>query len=228
MKELLEKIVSYLPVYVPDFVRLVSGPKSFVAERNKKNEGGLVRAFTFLGVSLAIFFILQWGFVAPGKASSTDAAIHGILYVLFVVGFSGILRLSWKIVGGKARYDRFLITTSYYVGVCLIGMAIATLCSIAILRLFYPDSNTWFVSVVAAKNPWAVQMPDPRILKGILASFLAFLVVAASTFVWGLVAWGAYRELNQLPRSRSCAALFLTVLFSSPVVGVLFIVLLEI
>jgi len=228
MRDSLEKIVSYLPVYIPDLVQIVSGPKQFVAERNRENKADIVKAFTFFGVSLSIFFILQSGFNVPGKDFWTNAAIHGILYLLFVVLFSAVLRLSWKIVGGKADYQRFLITSSYYMGVLLMGMATATLCFIAILRLFYPDSNAWLAKFVADPNLRRAYNPDPRISRGILVAFTAFLAVAISTFVWGFVGWGAYRELNQLSRSRSCMALFLTILFSLPVAAVLFMLMLEI
>jgi protein-S-isoprenylcysteine O-methyltransferase Ste14 len=122
VKDALEKILSYLAVYIPDLVRLVSGPKAFVAKRNKETERNLAKAFTFLVLSLAIFFVLQWGFVIPGRENSTDALVHGIMYVFFVLVFSAILRLSWRIVGGKADYQRFAITTAYYVGICLVPL----------------------------------------------------------------------------------------------------------
>jgi hypothetical protein len=219
MKDLLEKILSYLPVYIPDLVRIVSGPKRFVAERNKGSEEDLIKAFTFLGVSLAIFFILQAG--VPAKDFLTDTAIHGILYLLFVVVFSGILRLSWRIVGGRAEYESFLITSSYYVGVLSIGFAGGALCFIGILRLLYPVSYSWFVKFIAAPSLWKAY--DPRFSRSILVAFVGFLTLGVPTSVWAFIGWGAYRELNQLPRSRSCAALFLTTLFSLPVVAGLFI-----
>jgi hypothetical protein len=223
MKDLLEKILSYLPVYIPDLVRLVSSPKHFVAEHNKGNEGELIKAFTFFGVSLSIFFILQADVTVRGRGFVTDAAIHGTLYLLFVVIFSAILRFSWKIVGGKAEYEGFLITSSYYVGVLLVGTAIATLGFTGILRLVYPDAYTWFIQYLVAPSLWSAYNLDPRVSGGILVAFMGFLSVEVLTLGWGLVGWGAYRELNQLPRSRSCAALFLTILFSVPLAAGLFI-----
>src|SRR6516162_1516809 len=102
MKDLLEKILSYLPVYIPDLIHIVSRPKHFVAERNKGNEGDLIKAFTFLGVSLAIFFILQAPVTTLGRSLLNDTASRGILYLLSIVVFSAVLLLSWRIVGGKA------------------------------------------------------------------------------------------------------------------------------
>lgn len=218
MKELLDKILAYLPVYIPDLVRIISGPKRFVAERNRENEGDLIKAFTFLGASMAIFFILQAPVSTSGQAFLTETASRGILYLLFIVVFSAVLRLSWRIVGGKANYQRFLLTSSYYGGVILIGLAIATLCSIGILRAFYPESNAVFVKFVATGNIRAVSDADLEVLRGIAVAFIAFLAVTLPTVVWGLVGWGAYRELNQLPQSRSCVAFFLTIFFSLPVI----------
>jgi hypothetical protein len=219
MKDLLEKILSYLPVYIPDLIHIVSRPKHFVAERNKGNEGDLIKAFTFLGVSLAIFFILQAPVTTLGRSLLNDTASRGILYLLSIVVFSAVLLLSWRIVGGKATYQGYLLTSSYYGGVIAIGLAIATLSSVGILRAFYPESKALFDKFVATGNISLVYNAESTVLRGIVVSFLLFLVVAVPSFVWGLIGWGAYRELNQLPRSRSCAALFLSILFYLPIIA---------
>ena len=221
MKDLLEKILSYLPAYIPDLVSIFSGPKRFVSERNKGNEGDLIKAFTFLGVSMSIFFILQAPFHMVGREFLSDAGAHGILYLLFIVVFSAIVWLSWRIVGGKAPYQSFLITCSYYMGVLSVGFAAGALCFIGILRTFYPESYSWFVKFLAAPSLWNAY--DPRFSGGILVASAGFLTLAVPTLVWGFIGWGAYRELNQLPRFRSGAALFLTILFSLPVACLLLI-----
>jgi len=218
MKDLLEKILSYLPVYIPDLMRLLGGPKKFVAERNKGSEGDVAKAFAFLGVSLSIFFILQGSLVAA-NVFLTNAIVYGVLYLLFVGIFSGIIQLCWKIVGGKAMYQRFLVISSYYVGVFSLGLAVGSLFFIGILRLFSPDAYAWFVKFIAAPSLQNAYNPDP----GIAVAFMAFLFVAFLTLVWEFIGWGAYRELNQLSRFRSCAALFLTVLFSVPAAAALYI-----
>jgi len=222
MKEVLEKILLYLPVYIPDLVRIISGPKRFVAEHIKR-KGELVKAFTFFGVSLSIFFLLQADITVGGRDFKTDFAIHGILHLLSAAIFTVILRISWKIVGGKADYQGFLIATLYYVGVLFVGIAIAALCFTGILRMFYPDSYTWFIQYLKAPNIPSANNADPRILQGILVAFMGFLTVALLTLGWGFVGWGAYREMNKLSRSHSCAALILTILIFLPVSAGLFI-----
>jgi len=222
MKDLLEKILAYLPGYILDLARILSGPKQFVAERNKGDEGDLVKAFTFLGVSLSIFFILQGGFVAVQKFL-TNAIMDGILYLLFIAIFSAIIQLCWKIVGGKAEYQRFLITSSYYVGVLSIGFALGSLFFIGILRMLFPDAYTWFVKFIQAPSVPAALNQDPSVSIGILLAFITFVAVMFLTFVWALIGWGAYRELNQLSRPRSFMALLLTILLSSPVAAALYV-----
>src|SRR5215831_1885340 len=140
MKDLLEKIVSYLPVYIPDLIRLVSSPKSFVAERNTGSEGDLTRPFTFLGVSRGISFILQAGVPAKNFFYRLCSPRNSVSF--FVVVFSAILRLSWKIVGGKAEYKSYLTTSSYYFGAVWIGFAAGALCFVNILRMLYIPSLT--------------------------------------------------------------------------------------
>ena len=69
MKEVLEKILAYLPVYIPDLTQLVSGPKHFVAERNRGQEGDAMKAFTFLGISMAIFLLCRRFLWFPVRSS---------------------------------------------------------------------------------------------------------------------------------------------------------------
>jgi hypothetical protein len=220
MKDLLEKIISYLPIYIPDLVRIVSGPKRFVAQRNKGAEGDLIKAFTFLGISMSIFFILQAPLAVTGKEFVTDTASHGILYLLFVVVLSAILCASWRIVGGKAGYQQLLITASYYAGAMSIGLAIASLCFVGVLRMLYPESHALLLRFAATGNLREVFDAEPSILKGFLVASFVFLTVTVPTLVWGFIGWGAYRELNQLRRSHSGAALFLTIIFSLPLIAI--------
>jgi len=224
MKDLLEKILSYLPVYIPDLVRIVSGPKRFVAERNKGSEGDLIKAFTFLGISMSIFFILQAPLAATGRDFFTDTASHGIQYLFFIVAFSAVLRLSWNIVGGKANYQRYLLTSCYYAGATSIGLAIAGLCFIGVLRVFYRESYALFVKAVTTVDPLGVSRAEPKVLRGIVVAFIVFLIVSVPTLVWGIIGWGAYREFDQLSRPRSGLALFLTILFSLPLVVAEFVI----
>ena len=155
--------------------------------------------------------------MVSGKEFLSETGGHGLLYLFYVVAFSAIVRLSWRIVSGKADYQRILVTSSYYAGIVAIGLALAILCSIGI---FYPESYALFVRFVATSNPREVSAAEPRVLRGILVAFAVFAVVTLPTFVWGLIGWGAYRELNQLPRSHSCAALLLTIILSLPIVAV--------
>jgi len=50
MKELLEKILTYLPRYLMEFGSLVSGPKRFMAQKNTTEEDTFVQSLIFLGL----------------------------------------------------------------------------------------------------------------------------------------------------------------------------------
>lgn len=64
---------------------------------------------------------------------------------------------------------------------------------------------------------------DPNVSVGLGLAFMVFLTAMLLTFAWGFIGWGAYREMNQLSRFRSCAALFLTILFSAPIAAALYV-----
>jgi hypothetical protein len=220
MKDLLEKILAYLPGYIPDIVGIVSNPRRFIARRNQGSERNLIKAITFLGISISISAILQAPIAISGKDFATDAASHAILYILFVIIFSAILRFSWRIVGGKADYYQFLITSSYYAGVITIGLAIAALCFIGVLKVFYHESYIFFMKIAETSNFHDVIVTKPDILWGILIASLVFLTLILPALMWGFIGWRVFCQLNQLSRFRSYIALFLTFVFSLLVIGI--------
>src|SRR5438876_5918373 len=138
MKDLLEKILAYLPSYIGDLVQLVIRPKRFIAERNTGQEGDLLKALTFLGISLSIGFILQAPLL-PEKNFWTDAGSNGIAFLLATTIFSGVLSISWRIVGAKLDFQRILITLSYYAAAIALGLVVMSLCQLGILRIFDPQ-----------------------------------------------------------------------------------------
>lgn len=54
MKELLDRILNYLPAYLSDFVAIFLGPKTFVAAKKLDSKEEWQNALVFLGISTAI------------------------------------------------------------------------------------------------------------------------------------------------------------------------------
>ena len=58
MKELIEKILRYLPQCFTNFGSLFAGPKRFIGQRNTAAEDTFGEALLFLGISLILVVIM--------------------------------------------------------------------------------------------------------------------------------------------------------------------------
>ena len=57
---------------------------------------------------------------------------------------------------------------------------------------------------------------DPFKRTSFIAATIGYVLIVLLTATWGVVGWGAFRELNGLSRLRSAMALILTAVFSVP------------
>ena len=127
MKDLIKEIYTYVPIYILEYVKLLSNPKSYVAQQNamldSNMDGGhvvLVKALSFMGMSCCISLIF---FYPATKNNIFFLDFFGILItqtVVWSVVMAGILQLSWRIVGGRAKFENYLITQSYTYGILLL------------------------------------------------------------------------------------------------------------
>src|SRR6185503_14114577 len=113
MKDLIEKILKYLPQYFLDLGSVFSGPKRFIAARDVDTNEAFVDACLFFGLSVAILFILQ----APLKPANEElwsylvAEFSSTLIGLILAG--GAMCVAWWIVGGRASGRSIFVTYMY-------------------------------------------------------------------------------------------------------------------
>lgn len=182
MEKFLVEIAKYVPQYLEEFGQLLSGPKAFISKRNDKPEEKLTKAVVFLLVSITI------AYVARSNDADNLTSFAGRAFVLFLSAslFSAAIWMSWRIVGGRAPFDRYFITFAYYFGVLLV---LATVLGLVI--------------------DGAVKFSGPHWSS--VAEQAAQFVASALIFGWAFLGWGAYREINQLTRGRSAIAIVLAV-----------------
>jgi hypothetical protein len=218
LKDLILKIIGYLPRYLNEFGDLLVAPKRFLRVRNVKPQETLSDALVFLGVSLSVGVIMQlqllpkgldvWGSLA-GVATST---LVGLALM------ASVLRLAWRFVGGKASTRSYFVTQAYVSGAAIIVIFVVVLIGVGVLKVFDP----LLYAQVRAARPGLGQIPD---LSGsiappvVLATIGCVILLSA---VWGFATWGAYRELNHVGRLRSGVAFVLTGILGWLVAGVVF------
>jgi len=221
LKDLIEKILVYLPRYLSDFGSLFTGPKRFIAGENTLAEDALSRALLFLSISLVLVVV---GRAPVGPADTQVWATLGSLSVACIVGVSlsaVALRFAWRIVGGKAPFRSFFVTYSYFFGVLLVLLSLFQILGLGVLKFFEKELFEYVAK--GDQNQIQAQFAD-----GIPATFWVFLAIffigMVVTSVWSFLAWGAYRELNGLSRMRSFLAMMVMGMLSIPVGLIVFFI----
>lgn len=205
MKDLIEKILKYLPQYLVNFGSLLSGPKKFIADRNTTAEDSFENSLLFLAISVVLVVIMTAPLLPPGKDLWTHVGSVAVTSLL-TVALSGVaLRFAWRIVGGKATLKSFFVTYAYFFGVIVVILTMFHLLSEGVFKVLKPDLYSAVIEAKFKKQP----LPDMSGTSIPLVSFSILLIGYIMASVWGLVAWGSYRALNGLSRTRSFVAILI-------------------
>ncbi len=199
MKELIEKILAYLPQYLTNFGSLFVGPKRFIGQRNTAAEDSFGESLLFLGISLILVIIMTAPLLPPGKDLWTYVGANAVIYLLTVSLSAIALRLAWRVVGGKTTIRSFFVTYAYFFGVLIVIYTLFILLGEGVFKVFEPEL---YAKVIQAKLN-KQEIPDVSGSTVFWVSFGILIMGWVFLSVWGLVAWGAYRELNGLSKWRS-------------------------
>lgn len=222
MKDLVVIILSELSRYLESLVGLLSGPKSFVRRRGGDREKSLVQSFTFLGVSFGLYSLLLSSLRSP-KDFLQQTAPDAIGILVASLLYVGVLRISWRMVGGKASFDKHLIIFLYYSGVGLLIAGACLLLTLGMVRSLYPklfEALKIYILVGGSQGDALLkQQIDAMVEAGNVAGLLLSALIVgglppAAVWIWTYIGWGAYRELNRA--SKRASAMAFIVNFFSP------------
>jgi uncharacterized membrane protein len=203
MKDLILKVIGYVPRFITDFGGLLVAPKRFLRPRNSKPLEALPDALVFLAICLSLGLVLQLQLLPKGEDLWASLARSAITTLLALALMTGALWLAWRLVGGRASASSYFVTQAYVGGAASFLILIPLLISEGVFKVFDP---ALYVQVQAARLG---RGPLPDLTQSVAP--LAYLIAVAVAFVltasWGFATWGAYRELNQVGRFRSAVAL---------------------
>ena len=208
MKDLIAKMLAALPAYARQLIELLSAPKNFVKNKNLDSPTAITQALTFFAISFALAAIAQIPFLPQVHDKEV---IIGVLAIVSGFGLAlnvAILALSWKIVGGKLAWKKYLVSSCYvgsvssllFLGVFLLAAGIFS----SLDPVLYKQVSA---GVVVDLDDWSASYKAYLIILGV-----GFLAV----YIWILGVWGAYRKLNQLSRWRSVVAFAIFFVLSLP------------
>jgi hypothetical protein len=208
VKDLLERILKQLPRYLPDLASLVTSPKSAILSWVGEAAGDLTRPLTFVGVSVAIGFLLQLPQLGKEDAFTTLVASMAVFKVLALVMFAAIIQLVFRMVGGHASFAATFSAYLYIVSPLYIAGVILEIARLGILRAYDPaiavavrlDPD----HLVANTERWQTfhaAAPGLALVYVILTLATIFAVLG-----WFVACWGALRHLHSIGRWRSALA----------------------
>jgi hypothetical protein len=125
VKDLLERILGQLPGYLPDLASLVTRPKTAILRWVGEAAGDLTRPLTFVGVSVAIGFLLQLPQLGKEDTFTTLVASMAVFKVLALVMCAAVIQLVFRVAGGHASFSAtfsaylYIVSALYIAGVIL-------------------------------------------------------------------------------------------------------------
>ena len=226
MQGLIKEIFSSIPKYVSTFSQVLSSPRSFVTERDLDQPHALTEALTFAGISISLSLILQTPLL-PEKTDFMQFFGVWILTDLIIIAVTtAIIRLSWKIVGGQTSFDKLLKVVAYQFGVTSPLVLLVFLCSVGVVKIFNP---LIYRAMFPNKPDEAVVLTISQLeSKTFIAAIIVFVIGYFLVCVWLLVAWGAFRILNQGSRRQSVIAFALATVLTFPAMALLLFVIVAI
>ncbi|MBE1710265.1 MULTISPECIES: hypothetical protein [Mesorhizobium] len=212
MKDLIDKILAYLPKYISECGLVISGPKTFIAskidsERRIPSNDCLI----FLAITIAVTTML--GALLPsGKDIYLGLASNAATGFFSIALFSFTISISWWLVGGRAPYREFFTVLTYLVGPAALINSVFVFLAYGVLRTFDHQTFDALAKVTYVGD-------RSRIIIGSIA-FIPFICIiyagVLAISVFSIIGWGAYRNITGLSRMKSFFALLISGMLSVP------------
>jgi hypothetical protein len=214
MKELFEKILTYIPGFLHSYVSILTGPRIYLTDRLSGDNEEYVKALTFVGVSFSIVFLLSWIKLSP-EHEFWNVFIFGFIVSLLLIAFlSAILVGIGKLFGMRPEYKGLITYVCYLQGVVQLFTALTSTIGLMFIRtisdtfyrfLLLSDS---YIHVIGAKHYIEdflqnFEQPDPEteaLVQGIV--IIMFTISVTFSFFMHAVSWRALFENSESSRGK--------------------------
>ncbi len=210
MKDLIEKIIVYLPKYFVEFALCFTRPKRFMSTKTTDADSFMSDALLFLAISLVLFTLLSTITVQTKSDIWTQLLRNGVYFILSVLSSATAIQISWRMVGGKASFLSYFTTNAYFLGVGFVLLSLVLAMYAGAIKSFYPVMHqellqeTNILTMFSETEVSDVYLPSNWI--GAAVAALILFVGLIVIVVWTYIAWGIYGQLNNTDRKRSILA----------------------
>jgi len=220
MKDIIEKILAYLPHYFVELGQVCAGPKRFIAGRDVNSEEIFAASLVFLAISMVLGILIQTPFNPPNKDLWIGFGWTAVETMFDVTSGALAVYFGWWIVGGRARPRGFFTSYSYFSGASYVIFPVFSLVALSIVKVLEPER----FEKISQRRPGSEQfkmMVDPVFSASVIGEpsttlYVAYAIVWAAILlwlVWFIVAWGAFRTLSGRSKIRSFFAFLLAFVF---------------
>jgi hypothetical protein len=227
VKELVEKVLPYLPRYLRDLGAVLAGPRRFIARKKVATDEAFVESLVFVAISIALTVALTTP-LYPAKDLWMRMASWGVGCLLGGALFSLALRVAWRSVGGHAPVRSFFVAYAYLYGAACVLWALVLLMFAGAFRTFEPALYARFVELIGqplGRDIVSRPLLPPDLTRDaalrVLSIMSIMIVGQIGLLVWSLAAWSAFRQLNGVSGWRSLAALAIASVLAVPILAVL-------
>jgi hypothetical protein len=170
MTDFLKEALAQVPAFFLKFSRAFAQPRALGSDIKKATAKGttaeLNDAFIFLGICLLVTALCKSAIFREADVTATYLAKGALWKAVLVPGLAGVMRVSWRMLGGAASFEKYVVANCYYFGV------FSVLAHIVLLI-----GNRAFGSIV--------RLPP--------ATFLPFYATTIGPLLlWALYCWRAY------------------------------------
>lgn len=220
MTELLKVILRYLPRYLGELGSVLARPKSFVGNKNLDAKNSVAESIVFLGLSCAVVVVMTAPLLPSHIGAVNYFASQATVLLISVVLVALCLRLTWRVVGGRASVSNFFSIYAYYAGATAVVFTVFVLIAEGLFKVAEPEFYSAFVKA-RAEGRELPELSNSDVFLVYVGVLTAGLIV---TLLWSFVGWGAYRRLNGVSKVRSAIAFLLMVPLGGLVLAVGFLV----
>jgi hypothetical protein len=203
VKDLIEKVLSYIPTYLQTFAAVLVRPKVFAATQRGDEATKFRDGLVFLGISILVQILLAWNRLPPEREIYETAATQALVVAVSMALGMAQLLIAWRLVGGKAPAINFAIIYCYFVGVWMVSLSVSLVIGLGFFKFLDRPLYDAYIASLHAHTPEPLGLATSTGYRWLIFIFTAGCVLVG---IWMVIAWGAWRELNGLGRWRSLIA----------------------
>lgn len=182
LKDILERILQYLPTYFSDLGCMLMGPRYFISDKLKA-DADMNQTYLFIALTAALCTIIP----APiPSAKDIYLQLASNLFAIFawIVIFALLRRVAWWAVGDRSAFATFFRAAAYFACVFVIMIVLLVNIGLGVLKWVSPDTFR-DVSGLAEASARGV-----AIAKG--SGGTIFMAILLAGFL-GIAIWGRQR-----------------------------------